>query len=165
MRRRKTARYNLPKINLPGIKLPKVKLPKVDLPHPNLPEFHLPQVHLPMRQILLVAALVVLVLAMINLNARLADYSRLSSERDSLRGDVSKLQVTADGLQTQLAYAKSDKAAEEYARDSHMVRDGEKLVVVMTPQVNVIATPVSQTAREKAAQNWEVWWALFFGKQ
>ena len=160
MRRRKTARYNLPKINLPGIKLPKVNLPKVDLPRPNLP-----RIHLPMRQILLVAALLVLVLAMINLNGRLAEYSRLSSERDSLRGDVSKLQITADGLQTQLAYAKSDKAAEEFARNSHMVRDGEKLVVVLTPQANVIVTPTSQTVREKAAQNWEVWWALFFGKQ
>ena len=166
MRRRKTTRYNfLPKINLPSVNLPKVNLPKVEIPHINLPKVNLPKINLPVRQLMILVFLVIMALAMVNLNDRLREYSRLTSERDTLQGEVAVLQVTSQGLATQLAYAVSDKAAEEYARNSHRVREGEKLVVVLTPQGNLVSTPPSRVSLdERSAQKWEVWWALFFGR-
>jgi hypothetical protein len=166
MRRRKTTRYNfLPKINLPSVNLPKVNLPKVEMPHVNLPKVNLPKINLPVRQLMILVFLVIMALAMINLNDRLREYSRLTSERDALQGEVAVLQVTSQGLATQLAYAVSDKAVEEYARNSHRVREGEKLVVVLTPQGNLVSTPPSRvTLDERSAQKWEVWWALFFAR-
>jgi hypothetical protein len=164
MRKRKTARYDFPKINIPGLHLPKVDLPKVDLPRPKLPQVNLPKINLPLRQMLIAGFLVLLVLAMVSLNGRLREYSRLTGERDSLKSEVAVLQVTSQSLETQLAYALSEKAAEEYARNSHKIREGEKLVVVLTPQGNQAVTkPSSSIASEKPAQKWEVWWMLFFG--
>lgn len=166
MRKRKTVRHNFPKINIPGLNLPKVNLPKVELPHPELPHVKLPKINLPVRQMIIVGFLFILALAMINLNGRLSEYSRLSSERDALKSEVAVLQATSQGLETQLAYAVSEKAVEEYARNSHKVRDGEKLVVVLTPQGNQVTTnPASSATRDKAIQKWEVWWSLFFGNQ
>ena len=158
MSRRRTKRYTLPKINIPGLKLPKVNLPKV-----HLPQIKLPVVNIPIRQMLGLAVVAVLVLVMINLNTRLSDYYRLSGDRDTLKGQVDRLLATKQVLETQVAYAQSDKAVEEYARNSHMVRDGEKLVVVLTPQDNPITTPEITVATPKPFQNWEIWWELLFG--
>lgn len=166
MRRRKTTRFNLPKINLPGLNLPKVNLPKVKIPRSRLPQMQLQKVKLPVRQMIILGFLVILALAMVNLNGRLREYSRLTSERDALKGEVADLQATSQGMATQLAYAVSDNAAEEYARNSHRVRDGENLVVVLTPVDNQVTTPAAKSAPTSApAQKWEVWWALFFGNQ
>lgn len=116
------------------------------------------------RQVLVVAAVVILVLVMMNLNSRLGEYYRLSSERDALSARVAELRVTHQVLETQLAYSQSDQAAEDYAREAHMLREGEKLVVPLTPAGNPTPTPVTVTATPRAPLNWEVWWALFFDK-
>jgi cell division protein FtsB len=116
------------------------------------------------RQVLVVAAVVILVMVMMNLNSRLGEYYRLSSERDTLSARVAELRVTHQVLETQLAYSQSDQAAEDYAREAHMLRDGEKLVVPLTPAGNPTPTPVTETATPRAPLNWEVWWALFFDK-
>jgi cell division protein FtsB len=164
MRRRRTSRFHFPNIHIPGIKLPKVNLPKVDLPKLDLPQIKLPKFTLPVRQILVVAVMAVLVLTMMNLNTRLTDYYRLTSERDTIAQQVDQLKTTRQILETQMAYAQSNQAVEEFARDSHMIREGEKLVVVLTPQDNnLVSTPESPIPTPKPVENWEVWWALFFG--
>jgi|GEM_PF-983681 len=166
MRKRKKARYNFPHINLPSLNLPKVELPKVDLPRAELPRLNLAKVNLPLRQIAIAGFLLFFALAMININSRLQAYTRLAGERDALKREVAALEVTSQSLETQLAYAVSDKAAEELARASHKVREGEHLIVVVTPQGGLAntATPVAASP-DKAVQKWEVWWALFFGSK
>ena len=163
MRRRKTTRFHFPAIELPWIKNLMAKLPKVDLPRPNLPQVKLPKWTLPVRQILVVAVMVILVLTMMNLNTRLMDYYRLSGERDTIKQQVAQLETTRQVLQTQLAYAQSNNAVEEFARNSHMVREGEKLVVVLTPPGELVTTQESPKPTPRTPENWEVWWALFFG--
>jgi cell division protein FtsB len=178
MRRRKTTRFHFPNIKLPWIDrllagLPKAKPPKarqskVDLPEKDsprreFPRLKLPKFTIPVRQILVVAIMAILVLTMMNLNTRLTDYYRLTSDRNTIQGEVAQLEVTRQVLQTQLAYAQSNNAVEEFARNSHMIREGEKLVVVLTAQGNVVATPENPIPTPKSVENWEVWWALFFG--
>jgi hypothetical protein len=161
MRKRRTKRYDLPKVDLNKVKLPKGRLPKVDLPTAKL---KLPQVNIPWRQVVVVVVMAVLAFTMLNLNTRMSEYSRLSSERDSLSTQVGGLKETKSVLQTQAAYVGSDQAIDDAARKAHMVREGEKLMVVLTPAVNVIETP--QTGEEKIAvpEPWEIWMALFFGQ-
>lgn len=113
---------------------------------------------------MVVAVMVVLALTMMNLNTRLSEYSRLSSERDTLGTQVGGLKTTKNALDTQLAFVGSDPAIITSAREAHMVREGEKLIVVLTPVNNLVA--ISQSNEEKVAppQPWEIWMALFFGQ-
>lgn len=114
------------------------------------------------RQVLVLVAVVILALVMMNINARLGEYYRLSAERDRLKTEVIQLTSTYQALVTQMAYAQSDLAAEDFARNAHMIREGEKLVVPLTPAGNPTPTPVSTPAAPAPVQNWQVWWALFF---
>jgi hypothetical protein len=124
----------------------------------------LPQINLPWKQIFIAGALVALTLVMLNLNSRLSDYSRLSRERDQIATEVGGLESTKTFLQTQMAEAGSEGAVIVGAREGHMIREGEKLVVVLTPAGNVVATPEAAEEELKPPQSWEVWMALFFGR-
>jgi len=161
MRKRRTKRYDIPRIDLNGVKLPKVKLPKVDL---STPKLKVPRVKIPWRQIVVVAVMTILALTMLNLNTRLSEYSRLSSEHNTLSTQVGGLRATKSALETQMAYVGSDQAVIDSAREAHKVREGEKLVVVLTPADNVIETPTVDEEKASLPQPWEVWVALFFGQ-
>ena len=116
------------------------------------------------KQLVVVIGVGVLVLVMLNLNSRLGEYYRLSSERDTMGTKVAELSSTHVVLETQVAFAQSDQAAEEYARGAHMIREGEKLVVPLTPVGNPTPTPQATAELPEPPLNWEVWWALFFAK-
>jgi len=159
MGRRRTKRYDTPKIDLNGVKLPKIELPKVDLP-----TIKMPAVKIPWRQIVVIVVMAVLALTMLNLNTRLSEYSRLSNDRNVLGTQVGGLRSTKSALETQLAYVGSDQAIIDGAREGHQVREGEKLVVVLTPSENTVATPVVSEEKSSLPEPWEIWVALFFGQ-
>jgi hypothetical protein len=117
------------------------------------------------RKIIGAAGILILVLVMINLNSRLGEYFRLSSQRDDLASQVHGLEVTKSILDTQAAYAASDQAAEDWARnEAHMSKPGDKVIILLTP-ANQASTPqVEVTPTPKPVENWEIWWALFFAK-
>ncbi len=117
------------------------------------------------KKILGLVAIMILVLVMMNLNSRLSEYFHLDKERDKLETQVSHLQVTRDALNTQVAYATSDQAIEDWARnEAHMAKPGDKVVVQVTPANQTIEAPVQVTTTPRPIANWEVWWALFFGE-
>lgn len=89
----------------------------------------------------------------------------MSSERNRIKSEVLQLTATVQQIYTQIAQATSQKAVEEWAREEgHMVQPGDYLIVPVAPfgatsQPDLIPTPASSRVA-----NWEVWWALFFGK-
>ncbi len=117
------------------------------------------------KRIFVVAGLVLLFLLMVDLNTRLSDLYRLTRERDSMRTEIAELTSTAVTLQTQIAFATSDVAVEEWAREEGMmVRPGDQLIVPIAPE-DATPMPVVPTQVPQAAlKNWQVWWALFFGE-
>lgn len=117
------------------------------------------------RKLIGAAGILILVLVMINLNSRLGEYFRLSSQRDELSAQVQGLEVTKSLLETQAAYAASDQAAEDWARnEAHMSKPGDKVIVLLTPANQAAAPQVEATPTPKPVENWEIWWALFFAK-
>ncbi len=73
--------------------------------------------------------IIVLVLLMMNLNSRLSEYFHLTSERDKLATQVGYLSLTRVALDTQVAYATSDQAVEDWARnEAHMSKAGDKVI-------------------------------------
>lgn len=117
------------------------------------------------KRILGAAAILVLVLVMMNLNSRLSEYFRLDSERDKLATQVGDLYVTRAAMDTLVAYATSDQAVEDWARDEgHMAMPGDIVVIQITSAEQAQTPMVVETPTPRPVENWEVWWALFFGE-
>ena len=119
---------------------------------------------LPFGQILLIImGIVVLYLA--------ADLSRLVSvgyqRRQELRrveAQLAAAQARQAELQAQLAYARSEAAVDEWARDNGLVRSGEVPVVIVAPEAEGRTPPGQQPAGDTdPATIREAWWRLFFG--
>lgn len=115
------------------------------------------------KRIVVVVGVILLILLMADFNSRMSEKVRLNRERDTLRVQATQLGATRSVLLTQVAYATSDRAVEEYAREeAHLQKTGEVVIIPVapvdsTPQPPLIAVPTPQ-----AVQNWEVWYALFF---
>jgi cell division protein FtsB len=114
--------------------------------------------------IFLIAGIFVLFYLVLDLNGRLQDMTRLTGDRDTAATEVAELEATVYSLNTQVAYATSDVAVEEWARQQgRLTRPGDVLIVPLpaegevTPQVQI--TP---TVTPEPVQNWEIWRELFF---
>ncbi|MEW6400561.1 MAG: hypothetical protein AB1649_02110 [Chloroflexota bacterium] len=117
------------------------------------------------RRVVIFAGVFILILLVIEFNTRLEEYNRLSEQRETVRIQATQAAQTQTALQTQVAYAGSDQAVEEWARsEGHYVLEGDQPVVplgqsgsepVVVPTPTVVPTPLP---------NWQVWWKLFFEK-
>lgn len=117
------------------------------------------------KKIIGLGAIVLLVLLMMNMNSRLSEYFRLSGERDQMLTQVIELRSTKVALQTQAAYSRSDQAVEEWARnEAHMARPGDKIIIPLTPEGQTPVPMVEATPTPVVVENWEIWYALFFGE-
>jgi len=76
---------------------------------------------------------------------------------------IVNLESTQMAIETQIAYAKSDKAVEEWARTyAKYIFPGDELIVPLPaenkiPKVNYLAEPTPDNS-----ENWQIWWKLFF---
>ncbi len=115
------------------------------------------------RTVLIVVGLVVAVVLLIDFNRRMEELNRLSTNLKAVQEQGTEIMDTQIALVTQVAYATSDAAVEQWAYENKWVRVGEHPVDIVpggnaTPTV---APPVStQTA---VPPNWRIWWELFFG--
>jgi hypothetical protein len=117
------------------------------------------------RRVGFLAAIGMLALAIIDLNTRLEGLNNLDKERDFYNAKATQAVQTQTWLQTQVAYAQSDPAVEEYARaDGHMIQDGDILAAPMGIQTSEpIVTPTPSPV-PTPAPNWQTWWDLIFGE-
>ncbi len=118
----------------------------------------------PKRLIILGVAVLAFFLLM-DLNTRLTELFRLSSDRDQLQTQVGEMKRTQSALNTQIAYSTSDKAVEDWARENgHLVVTGD-IPIIPIGQDGATPTPIAlPTAIPRQVQNWEVWYVLFFGQ-
>ena len=111
---------------------------------------------------LLVIGLIVLTLLVMDFNNRMAELRRLSDKREDVAVEATDLVQTQVQLETQIAYATSEGAVEEWAyEEGHMVREGENLVIPLeypgfTPKVTILTT-----ATPEPKSNWQIWISLF----
>ncbi|GAB1472299.1 hypothetical protein MASR2M66_31770 [Chloroflexota bacterium] len=115
------------------------------------------------RRVAVFAGIFILILFIIEFNSRLEELNRLNGQRDEMRTLGTQAMQTQVSLQTQVAYAASTKAVEEWARtDGHYLQAGDQPVIPVempgSPPI-IIQTPIPTAT---PMQNWEVWRALFF---
>jgi hypothetical protein len=107
----------------------------------------------------------ILVLLMMDFNNRMADLQRLTGERDHLSTRVGQLTQTIQVLNTKIAYATSDLAVEEWARQQgRMVKPGDMPIVPIAPAGGTPQPTPTSVATRRVVNNWEIWYALFLGK-
>jgi len=117
------------------------------------------------RRVAIFAGIFILILLMIEFNGRLEELNRLNDQREEVRAVATQAVQTQMALQTQVGYAGSTAAVEEWARtEGHYLQEGDQPVIpvgqpgsepaIVTPSP-VIPTPM---------QNWEIWWNLFFSE-
>ena len=117
------------------------------------------------KQWVVVLVFVILFFAILGLNARLSEYFRLTGQRDQMAQRIDLLQGTQSALETQIAYAASDKAVEEWARTyEKMVLPGDQVIIPLPdveikPDIKYLPTP-----EPVASENWQIWMELLFGE-
>lgn len=118
------------------------------------------------RRALVLLGIFVLVLMVMDFNARLEELERLKKQARVIRTQATQAMQTQIALQTRVAYATSDRAVEDWARsEGHYVLPGDQLVIPLGPP-GVIPPPSAEpTLTPTPFSNWQIWWNLFFGEQ
>jgi cell division protein FtsB len=117
------------------------------------------------KRILVIVGVIVLILLMLDFNSRMADLSRLKNQRDKLSTQDAQLVQTEQFLDTRIAYATSDVAVQDFARNNgKMIQPGDILLVPLSPGDRTPQTTPFATSVTVQVDNWQRWFALFFGQ-
>jgi hypothetical protein len=118
------------------------------------------------RRIVIFVGIIVLVFMVMDFNSRLEDLNRLKKQASIVSLQATQAIQTQMALQTEVAYAGSDQAVQDWARgEGHYIQPGDQPVVpVGQPGTNPIQS-IEPTATPTSVSNWQVWWNLFFGSQ
>ena len=118
-----------------------------------------------LRRLAAIIGIIMLVFIVLEFNRRLEELKMLNGQHEIMLTQATQAQATQAALSTEVAYANSDLAVEEWARtDGHFVQDGD-LPIVPIPQPGEPPVESSTPAPTPTPmQNWEVWWELFFGR-
>ncbi len=116
------------------------------------------------QYVLIGLGLIVLIAMVVDFNRRMSDLDRLNSQLDTVRVQGTAVMQTQVSLVTQVAYAASTQAVEDWAyQDGRWVRDDEKPIGIV-PAGNATPTPAPAASQASAQMpNWRIWWELFFG--
>jgi hypothetical protein len=117
------------------------------------------------RRIAVFIGILVLILMVMDFNARLETLNLLRDEQEIVGGQATHVMQTQAALQTQVAYAASDELVDEWARtEGHYAQSGDQPVVPVGAPGDAAVAQESPTPASTPIPNWQVWWELFFGK-
>jgi hypothetical protein len=117
------------------------------------------------RRVVVMIGIFALIFIVLEFNRRLEELNMLNKQHEVVMTQATQAVQTQLALQTQVAYAGSTAAVEEWARtDGHYIQDGDLPVV---PIGQPGAAPIeanTPTPIPTQPAKWEVWWNLFFGE-
>ena len=116
------------------------------------------------RRIILIVVIVILVFLMMDFNNRMTSMIRLNNEEAGLKTRIAQLQATQYKLEDQIAYATSEIALEEWARESNrMIKEGDHPIILLQPG-NFVPQPTPIPQKEVIRRSrLEIWKELLFG--
>lgn len=117
------------------------------------------------RRIVVMIGILALVFIVLEFNRRLEELNMLNKQHEVVMTQATQAVQTQLALQTQVAYAGSTAAVEEWARtDGHYIRDGDLPVVPIGQPGEAPIQANTPTPAPTQPAKWEVWWNLFFGE-
>jgi len=116
------------------------------------------------KRIIVVILVIILVLLLMDFNQRMVLLTKLRGQEKQLQEEYAQLEATHNTLLTEIAFASSDKAVEQWAREeAGMVQEGDIPIVLMPPSEPVATQPPPATTTIDRVENWQIWQELFFG--
>lgn len=115
------------------------------------------------QRFLIVTGISLLVLVLFGFSRRIAEFSRLSTQLDREVARITELSATQAYLDDRIAYATSEAAVEEWAREQARLAQEGDFPIIPLPAGEV--TPETQSAAEVQAStmsNWELWMTWLF---
>jgi len=124
-----------------------------------------PRIPFDIKKVGLAVAAVILFFLVLDLNNRLNELSRLSEQENKALIVVAELQTTLVFLETQVAFANSEGAVEQWAyNEGHMARPGEKIIIPLSPAGTTPQPIFESIPIPTSVPNWQIWLALISGK-
>jgi hypothetical protein len=118
-----------------------------------------------LRRVAVVIGIVALVFIVLEFNRRLEELNMLNRQNQVVQTQATQAIQTQLALQTQVGYAGSNAAVEEWARtDGHYIKDGDLPVVPLSQPGSPPIEANTQTPVPTQPAKWQVWWDLFFGE-
>lgn len=119
-----------------------------------------------LERIFLFGVLAVVLLLVMDFNARLEDLNLKQDRLNEAAARITELAQTQAALQAQLAYANSDKAAEDWARQqAGMVQPGDQPIVpIPAPNTTPIVENTLPQPTPTPFTRWDAWMQLLFEK-
>jgi hypothetical protein len=115
------------------------------------------------RLVFLIGFLVVIVIWMIAFGARIADLNRLTDEFEKSQLTKSALTATTGALATEVVWAGSDAAVEEWAYNQRKwIREGDHRVAIVPLEGTPEAPVLFSTTTPEPENLFQIWWELFF---
>jgi hypothetical protein len=122
------------------------------------------QSRLPTSGIGLLVLVLIGILILGDLNRRMVDARHLERDAEVLATQVAALETQNAVLVTQMVRTTDDSLVIEWAHEeAKMVREGEVLVIPITPLGGTPLPQATPSVEVDQPSNWEVWWALLFG--
>jgi hypothetical protein len=116
-----------------------------------------------LRRVAAFAGIFLLILFVIEFNTRLEELNRLNDQRGEVSARATQAMQTQSALQTQVAYAGSTEAVEEWARtNGRYMQEGDQPVVPLEAPGSAPLIVNTPAPIPTPMQNWEIWWTLFF---
>src|SRR4026207_1493209 len=118
-----------------------------------------------LRRLAGILFIVILAFVIIEFNRRLEELKLLNNQNELVHAQATQAIQTQVALQTQVAYAGSTAAVEEWARtEGHYIQDGDLPVVPIGQPGDAPIESSTPTPAPTQMAKWEVWWDLFFGE-
>jgi hypothetical protein len=115
------------------------------------------------RYFFLIVTLGLMVLLVLGFNNRISRLRQLEDEAEEISGVVTLMEATHAALETQIAYATSDAAVEDWAyEEARMVREGDHPIAPIAPQESTPIPSIILAPTPQVVENWQIWKALFF---
>jgi hypothetical protein len=108
----------------------------------------------------------ILVLLIMDFNARLEEMTRLNRQAESVRVRATEIMATQYNLETAVAYAQSNFSVEQWAREqAGLIRPGDVPIAPMSvPGEQPPPQDSSPVVVPTQISNWQIWWLVIFGE-
>ena len=115
------------------------------------------------RRILTLIGLAILFLVIVGFSRRITEFTRLSNQLDLESARITELVATQSYLQGQIAYATSEAAVEEWAReDNRLAQPGDFVVIPLQQEGSQPLAAQQAQPTQQALSNWQTWMQWFF---